>query len=79
MKKRSYHAEAFQQADLAKIERRLPSRVVVGIDIAKKIMFATLMSESREILVVLKWDHLSQSRQVVDWLSWLEPVKEVSP
>lgn len=78
MKKRSYRAEAFQQIDLEKLERRLPSRVVVGIDIAKKVMYATLMSESQEILRVVKWDHLSQSRQVVSWLSRLEPVHEVA-
>ena len=78
MKKRSYRAVAFQQIDLEKLESRLPSRVVVGIDIAKKVMFATLMSESQEILRVVKWDHLSQSRQVVSWLSRLAPVNEVS-
>jgi transposase len=78
MKKRSYRAAAFQQANLEQLERRLPSRVVVGIDIAKKVMFATLMSESEEILTVLKWDHLSESRHVVSWLSGLTPVSEVA-
>lgn len=78
MKKRSYRAEPFQQIDLEKLERQLPSRVLVGIDIAKKIMFATLMSESEEILRVVKWDHLSESRGVVSWLSRLKPVNEVA-
>ncbi len=77
MKKRNYRATAFQQADLEQLERRLPSRVVVGVDVAKKVMFATLMSESGEVLRVLKWDHLSESRQVVSWLSGLGPVSEV--
>ena len=77
MKKRSYRAVGFQQINRIQLERRLPNRVVVGIDIAKTVMFGTLMSESEEILAVLKWDHLSESRQVVSWLSRLSPVNEV--
>ena len=78
MKKRSYHAVAFQQTNLEQLERRLPDRVVVGIDIAKKVMYATLMDESREILVVLKWDHLCESRRVVSWFAGLGQVNEVA-
>ncbi len=37
MRKRSYRAVAFQQIDLEELEQRLPDRVVVGIDIAKKV------------------------------------------
>lgn len=78
MRKRSYRAEAFQQIDLEQLERRLPDRVVVGIDIAKRVMYASLMDESEEIVAVLKWDHLAESRRVVRWLARLAPVSEVA-
>ncbi len=78
MKKRSYRAVGFQQMDLEQLEQRLPERTVVGIDIAKKVMFATLMDDSAEILSVLKWDHLAESRRVVSWLAGLAQVNEVA-
>lgn len=78
MKKRSYRARAFQEIDLEQLGSRLPDRVVVGIDVAKQWMYAALVGESEEILAVLKWDHLAQSRQVVSWLAGLDPVSEVA-
>ena len=78
MKKRNYRAVEFQQSDLGQLEQSLPARVAVGIDIAKKLMYATLMDTSEEILSVLKWDHFSQSRQVVSWLAGLDQVSEVA-
>ncbi len=78
MKKRSYRAVGFQQIDLEQLEQRLPEGTAVGIDIAKKVMYATLMDASEEILAVLKWNHLAESRQVVSWLSGLAQVKEVA-
>ncbi len=79
MKKRSYRAVGFQQIDLEQLEQRLAARTVVGIDIAKKVMYATLMDESEEeILAVLKWDHLAESRRVVSWFAGLAQVNEVA-
>ncbi len=78
MRKRSYRAAAFQQTNLEQLEQRLPDRVVAGIDIAKKIMYASLMDESKEIHAVLKWDHLSESRNVVSWFAGLRQVNEVA-
>lgn len=78
MKKRSYRAVAFQQIDLEQLEQKLAGRVVVGIDIAKSTMYASLMDESEEIHAVLKWDHLAESRRVVSWLARLAPVNEVA-
>ena len=78
MRKRSYRAVGFQQIDLEQLEQRLPERVVVGIDIAKKVMFATLMDESEEILAVLKWDHLVESLRVVRWFGAVSQIDEVA-
>ena len=78
MKKRSYRAKGFQQIDLDQLEQRLPDRTVVGIDVAKKTMYGTLMGESEEILGVLKWDHLSESQRFARWLGGLSQVDEVA-
>ena len=72
MKKRIYRAVAVKDIDLEQLAQRLPSdRIVMGIDVAKKEMYSVLMSPSEEILAVLRWDHLSESRQVVVWLAAL--------
>ncbi len=78
MKKRSYRAVRFQQTDLDRLKQRLPDRTVVGIDVAKKTMYGTLMGESEEILGVLKWDHLSESQRFARWLGGLPQVDEVA-
>lgn len=78
MRKRIYRAVAFQEIDLEQLEQRLPDRVVVGIDIAKRLMYATVMGASEEVVAVVKWDHLSQSQHVVSWLRGLVQANEVA-
>ena len=78
MRKRSYRAVGFQQIDLDQLEQELPERTVFGIDIAKKTMYGSLMGEGEEILTVLKWDHLSESQSVANWLGRLPQVHEVA-
>ncbi len=77
MRKRSYRAVEFQQID-PELEQQLPDRSVVGIDVAKQTMYASLMGESEEILEVLKWDHLSESQRVARWFGRLPQVQEVA-
>lgn len=45
--------------------------MIIGIDVAKKKMFAVLMTVSEEVLATVKWDHLDESRGVVDRLAGL--------
>ncbi len=72
MKKRIYRAVAVKDIDLEQLAQRLPSdRIVMGIDVAKKAMYSVLMAPSEEILAVLRWDHLRESRQIVAWLAAL--------
>lgn len=63
MKKRIYRAVDVKAFDWSELARKLASdRLVVGIDVAKHKMFAVLMTDQEQILGVLRWDHLTQSR-----------------
>lgn len=75
MKKKQYRALRVQKADLEVLSQTLPDDLTFGIDIAKKIMFGALMGPEEQLLAVLKWDHLSESRQVVAWLAGLPRVR----
>lgn len=77
MKKNHYRALSFKKADLELLAQSLPEEVTFGVDVAKKTMFATLMDSNAELLTVLKWENLSESRQVVAWLSRLPKVSAV--
>lgn len=75
MKKNQYRALSVEETDLDSLSQSLPEAVTFGVDVAKKTMFATLMGPEEQLLAVLKWDHLSRSRQVVAWLSGLSGVQ----
>ena len=69
MKKNQYRALSAKDLDL--LSEGLPAEVTFGIDVAKRRMFGALMGPEEEVLGVLKWDHLSESRQIVAWLAGL--------
>lgn len=73
MKKRIYRATQVKSLDLEKLGRELSGadRVVFGIDVAKKTMFATLRVEMEAVHTTLKWEHLEETPMVVQWLSSL--------
>ena len=78
MKKRIYRAVAVKDFDWPSFAEQLDSedRLVVGVDVAKAVMYAALMSERQEILAVVRWNHLEQSRWVVRQLMDL-PIRHV--
>ncbi len=69
MKKSTYRAESVKAVDWKKLAQG-HERLIVGIDVAKAKMFSVLMAPSEEILAVVKWDHLTETRcfasQLVD-------------
>ncbi len=71
MKKRTYRAVPAKEFGWDRLAEQPLDRLVVGLDIAKKVMFATLMTAEKKIVGVLKWDHLSASRWVVSRLAAL--------
>jgi transposase len=50
---------------------------VVGIDVAKELMFATLANDKAEVLKTVKWRHPEQSRELVSLFKSL-PVASIS-
>lgn len=75
MKKRTYRAIDVKDMDWTGLEQKLKSqnleRLIVGVDVAKTTMFGVLMSESKEILACLKWNHLEQTRRTLSHLQSL--------
>ena len=78
MKKRTYRAVPVKKLDWEELAQRLPDRLIVGIDVAKRTMFATLMTLSEEILAVVKWNHLSETRCFARQLADLPATTEVA-
>lgn len=78
MKKRTYRAVAVKDFDWSELAQKLRDRdrLVVGLDVAKKRMYAVLMDVEEQILGMLNWDHLSESRWVTSQLMRL-PVSSV--
>lgn len=68
MKKRTYRAQEVKSVDLERLVERTPSRVIFAVDVAKETMYAALMKPSEEVLATVKWNHLRESREVVDRL-----------
>ena len=65
MKKRKYRAKNVKSVDFERLVERSPSRLIIGIDVAKETMYAALMKPSEEVLATVKWNHLRESRDVV--------------
>ena len=61
MKKRMYRAVHVKHVDLGRLAVRAHGpRIVVGVDVAKKVQFAALLNERYEVLLVFKWNQLDR-------------------
>ena len=77
MRKRIYQAVSVKDLDWTKLARQ--DQLIVGIDIAKKTMFAVIMAPSEEVLAVVKWDHLTETRLFASKLSRLRAEVAMEP
>lgn len=80
MRKGIYRATAVKALDWNRLVSQLDGidRLSVGIDVAKKVMFAALMTPGGEVLAVLKWTHLEESRWVTRQLAALPVPVEIA-
>lgn len=70
MKKRPYRAVPVKQINLEELTNTIKGRrLIVGVDVAKEKMRAALMTEERQSLVTVKWEHPRETR---DFLSLLK-------
>jgi transposase len=80
MKKRIYRATPVKALDLTDLAAELVGqRLIFGIDVAKGLMYATLMSLEETILAVVRWDHLRETASVVSWLCELDVEVALEP
>ncbi len=77
MKKRTYRAHRVKDTDLNALIRDEVGPLTLGVDIAKHLMFGVVMNEHGDILAVLKWGHLSESRRFVSWVSKQPKIRAV--
>lgn len=78
MKNRTYRALRVKETDLDALIRDEEEPLTVGIDIAKSLMYCVLMNTRREVVAVLKWDHLTESRRFVSWISKQDKIRAVA-
>lgn len=78
MEKSTYRAKSVKELDLEAMSANWPEDVVMGIDVAKDIMYAVFMDPEREVLASVRWKHLEESAQVVSWVAGLSCVREVA-
>lgn len=69
MSKRKYRTVDVKEASTEGLKERLASdRVVVGIDVAKHNMFATVMDEAQKVHSTIRWRHPEETRTFVGHL-----------
>jgi transposase len=62
MKKRMYRAIDVKKVQVEKLADQVRSqRVVVGIDVAKEVQYASFVLEDKEVLLIMKWNQLVAS------------------
>lgn len=61
MSKRSYRATDIKRVDTEMLAEGLSGRVLIGVDIAKDVQFAVVMSIDRTSVVTLKWSHPTET------------------
>jgi transposase len=77
MKKRSYKATIINHVKHSAVASAVQGqRVVFGIDIAKDVCFGRLVTEEREVVVTVKWHQLTETRQLLGFLTSL-PAKRI--
>lgn len=76
MKKGTYRAVQVKDVNIKKLAEAVEGgRVVFAVDIGKSVPFAAVVSEKGEVLITVKWNQPSQTREVVEWLGKLEAKK----
>ncbi len=69
MSKHRYRAVDFKKIALDRLHDQVRGRrVVLGGDIAKETHYGALVAEDKEVILILKWDSVRESVQVVDLL-----------
>ena len=68
MSKRRYQATKVKEIQAGTLRAALGHRAVVGVDVAKEDMFASLMDEQERVLTTMKWKHPKESLEFIGLL-----------
>lgn len=70
MSKRKFRSTALQDVDWCSLRERLQDQpVVVAVDAAKADFFAALMTPDRQMHVIVRWQHPTQTRTLLETLT----------
>jgi len=73
MKKHTYRAKKVNKINWIKLKEQLAgSKVIFAIDVAKKKQYALLTTEDGSVTVLMYWNHLDQTRELINQLKALE-------
>lgn len=73
MKKRTYRAKGIKGFDVATLQDAVAGqRVAFGIDVAKEVCFGRLVRSDDQVLATVKWNQLTETRVLVEWLREVE-------
>lgn len=76
-KKNPYRAISVKDLDITKLDRTAGDRTVVGIDIAKEGMKASVLNGDGTLLATVKWNHPTETETFKDLLQGLGAETEV--
>ncbi len=72
MKKRPYRTESIKQINIETIAKATEGRrLVVAVDVAKRKMRAALVTEGREVLASVRWEHSEETGEFLGLLKQL--------
>lgn len=77
MRKHNYRSVDVKKIDRQKLLEKIAGQaIVIGVDVAKEEMYATLMDDCQEGKLTIKWHHPSETMQFVDLVTCL-PARSV--
>jgi transposase len=69
MAKRRYRSAKINKIETSRLlEAIVGDRIVVGVDVAKEDLFASIMDERQHVHAIVRWKHPKQSQQWVDFV-----------
>lgn len=77
MRKHNYRSVDVKKIDRRKLSEKIAGQaIVIGVDVAKEEMYATLMDDRQEGKLTIKWQHPTETMQFVDLVRGL-PARSV--
>jgi len=72
MKKRMYRATDVKKVDVQRLAERVQGqRITLGTDVAKEVQYGAVLDENKNVVQILKWNQLRDSRRLVRLLQEL--------